>query len=96
LWTWGRYFSRRYTPPSATLPSFYMLDNKRRPLPWDGALSSLVAFQSRTALAPVVSVPIWNNPVDIVGELQIYFGYRLNEGLIVSSQDEVIEITLIE
>ncbi len=85
-----------YTPPGATLPSFYMLDNKRRPLPWDGALSSLVAFQSRTALAPVVSVPIWNNPVDIVGELQIYFGYRLNEGLIVSSQDEVIEITLIE
>ena len=85
-----------HTPPGATLPSFYMLDNKRRPLPWDGALSSLVAFQSRTALAPVVSVPIWNNPLDIVGEVQIYFGYRLNEGLIVSSQDEVIEIKLTE
>ncbi|HID99338.1 MAG TPA: hypothetical protein EYP59_03505 [Thiotrichaceae bacterium] len=85
-----------HTPPGATSPNFYMLDNKRTPKPWDGTLSSLVPFQSISALAPVVSVPIWNNPLDIKGEVQVYLGYRLNEGLIIYSQEEVIEITLID
>ncbi len=85
-----------YTSPGATLPTFYMLDKPGTPKPWDGALSSLVPFQSRTALAPVVSVPIWNNPLDIVGDVQVYFGYRLNDGLIVYPQEDVIELTLTE
>jgi len=84
-----------HTAPGATSPNFYMLDKPGTPKPWDGALSSLVPFQSRTALAPVVSVPIWNKPLDIVGEVQVYLGYRLNDGLIVYSQ-EVIELTLTE
>ncbi len=85
-----------HTPPGETSPNFYMLDSNGTPLPWDGAISSLVPFQSRTALAPVVSVPIWNKPLDIVGEVQVYFGYRLNDGLIVYSQEEMIELTLTE
>jgi len=84
------------TAPGATSPSFYMLDKPGTPKPWDGAISSLAPFQSRTALAPVVSVPIWNNPLDIVGDVQVYLGYRLNDGTIVYSLEEVIEITLTE
>ncbi|MEK8017841.1 MAG: hypothetical protein VSS75_013295 [Candidatus Parabeggiatoa sp.] len=85
-----------YTSPGARLPSFYMLDSNGTPLPWDGAPSSLVAFQSKTALVPVVSVPIWNNPLEIKGKVQVYLGYRLSDGMIVYSQEEVIELTLTE
>ncbi len=85
-----------HTAPGATSPSFYMLDKSGTPKPWDGAISSLVPFQSRSALASVVSVPIWNEPLDIQGEVQVNFGYRLNDGLIVYSQEEMIELTLTE
>jgi hypothetical protein len=86
-----------YTQLGATSPSFYMLDNHGTPLPWNGAMSSLVSFQDRTALAPVVPLPIWNNPLDILGNVRVYFGYRLLEsGTIVYSALDVIEMAFTE
>jgi hypothetical protein len=83
-----------YTAPGATLSSDYMLDNLGTPKPWDGVLSSLVPFQSQLTLTPVVPVPIWNNPVDLVGDVQVYLGYRLEETkTIVYSLEDVIEMT---
>ena len=86
-----------YTPPGASLPSFYMLDNQGTPLPWDGAMSSLVSFQDRITLVPVIPLPIWNNPLDILGDVRVYFGYRLIEsGTLVYSTLDVIGMTLTE
>ena len=64
---------------------------------WDGAMSSLIPFRAEVTLAPVVPVSIWNNPVDIVGDVQVYFGYRLIEsGNLVYSREDVIGMTFTE
>jgi len=52
-----------YTPPGASSPNFYMLDNHGTPLPWDMDMSSLVPFRADVTLAPVVPVTIWNKPL---------------------------------
>jgi len=86
-----------YTPPGASSPSFYMLDNQGTPLLWDMDMSSLVPFRANITLAPVVPVPIWNNTLDIVGDVQVYFGYRLVEsGNLVYSLDDVVGMTFTE
>jgi len=86
-----------HTPPGASSPSFYMLDNQGTPLPWNMDMSSLVPFRADVTLAPVVPVSIWNNPLDIFGDVRVYFGYRLIEiGNLVYSLEDVIEMTFTE
>jgi len=86
-----------HTPPGTSLSSFYMLDNQGTPLLWDMDMSLLVPFRADITLAPVVPVPIWNNPLDIFGNVQVYFGYRLIEsGKIVHSLEDVIGMTFTE
>ena len=86
-----------HTPPGTSSPSFYMLDRNGTPVLWDGAMSSLIPFRAEVTLAPVVPVSIWNNPVDIVGDVQVYFGYRLEETkTIVYSLEDVIEMKFTE
>jgi len=86
-----------HTPPGATSPTSYMIDSGGMPLPWDGDMSSLVPFQAEVSLTPVVPVLIWNNPLDIVGDVQVYFGYRLLEnGELVYSLEDVIEMEFTE
>jgi len=86
-----------YTPPGASSPSFYMLDSDGTPLPWDMDMSSLVPFRAKVKLTPVVPVPIWNNPLDIIGNLQVYFGYRLvKTKALVYSLEDVIGMTFTE
>jgi hypothetical protein len=86
-----------HTPPNASSPSFYMFYNQGTPLPWNGVMSSLVSFKERTTLVPVVPLPIWNNPLDIVGDVRVYIGYRLiDKEILVYSAEEVIEMTLTE
>jgi len=82
-----------YTPPGATAPTFYMLDSNGTPVLWDMDISSLLPFQAQVKLIPVVLVQIWNNPLDILGDVQVYFGYRLLESReLVYSLDDVIEM----
>jgi hypothetical protein len=60
-------------------------------------MSSLVPFRADVTLAPVMPVQIWNNPLDILGDVQVYFGYRLIEsGDIVHSLEDVIEMEFTE
>ena len=86
-----------YTPPGASSPTFYMLNNQGTPLLWDMDMSLLVPFRADITLAPVMPVPIWNNPLDIFGNVQVYFGYRLvDSGEIVHSLEDVIEMEFTE
>ncbi len=85
-----------YTPPGATSPTFYMLDRNGTPLLWDMDMSSLVPFQANVTMNPVVPVSIWNNPLDILGDVQVYFGYRpVKTQTIVYSLEDVIEMTFV-
>ncbi|MDM8566803.1 Calx-beta domain-containing protein [Candidatus Halobeggiatoa sp. HSG11] len=86
-----------YTPIGATSPTFYMLDSNGTPLLWDGAMSSLVPFQANVTMDPVVPVSIWNNPLDILGDVQVYFGYRLvKTSEIIYTLEDMIEMDFIE
>ena len=40
-----------HTPPGASSPSFYMLDNQGTPLPWNIDMSSLVPFRADVTLS---------------------------------------------
>ena len=86
-----------YTPPGALSPTFYRLNQEGRPLIWEGAMSSLIPFRANVSLAPVMPVQIWNKPLDILGKVQVYLGYRLKgSGELVYSQAEVIEMVFTE
>jgi len=86
-----------HTQPGASSPTFYMLDSNGTPLLWDMDMSSLVPFRAEVTLAPVVPVTIWNKPLDILGDVEVYFGYRLIEsGDIVHSLEDVVEMEFIE
>ena len=86
-----------HTPLGASSPSFYMLDSNGTRLPWDMDMSSLVPFRADVTLAPVVPVSIWNKPLDILGDVQVYFGYRLREsGNLVYSLENVVGMTFTE
>ncbi|MDM8566484.1 Calx-beta domain-containing protein [Candidatus Halobeggiatoa sp. HSG11] len=75
---------------------FYMLNSEGKPVIWDGNISSLIAFQKPENLAPVESIEIWNNPLDITGSVKVYVGYRLANGKIVYSPKDMIEMDLTE
>jgi hypothetical protein len=86
-----------HTPPGASSPSFYMLDNQGTPLLWDMDMSSLVPFRAEVTLAPVVPVSIWNKPLNILGDVQVYFGYLLREsGNLVYSLEDVVGMKFTE
>ncbi|MDM8567536.1 hypothetical protein QUF74_18045, partial [Candidatus Halobeggiatoa sp. HSG11] len=75
---------------------FYMLNSEGKPVIWDGNISSLIAFQKPENLAPVEAIEIWNNPLDITGSVIVYVGYRLKNGQIVYSPEDVIEMDFVE
>ena len=74
---------------------FYMLDSEGKPIIWDGKIDNLIAFQS-TRLSTVQQLDIWNNPLDILGDVKVYVGYRLADGRIVYSPNDVIEMDFIK
>ncbi|HHB93226.1 MAG TPA: hypothetical protein ENK59_08460 [Thioploca sp.] len=73
---------------------FYMLNSDGKPISWNGNLDELIAFQN-TRLRTVQQLDIWNAPLDIVGSVKVYVGYRL-ENEIVYSPENVIEISFTE
>ncbi len=71
---------------------FYMLNSDGKPVIWNGNLDDLIAFQKPEKLAPVEAINIWDAPLDITGSVIVYVGYRLADGKIVYSPEDVIEM----
>ncbi len=69
----------------------YMLNNRGKTIKWDGKMASIVAFKPNVTLSetPLV-VNIYNEPFLITGEVEIWFGYRLENGTLVYSNDEIL------
>ncbi len=74
-----------YTPatPRASKPQYFMVDTNHNIQPWDGNIKHLVAFQTHVKLAPVQPVKIFSGHFSVSGKLEIVFGYRLENGLLV-------------
>jgi hypothetical protein len=66
-------------------PVFLMLDENGDILPWDFDMASLVTFQTVDTPTDVIEVPIYQGQLPATGIINIYFGYRLNNGTVVYS-----------
>ena len=62
---------------------YYMLDLDAETIIWDADFSSLVPFTQEVSLDSVQEVQISSLSLNISGMLNIYFGYRLEDGTIV-------------
>jgi hypothetical protein len=64
--------------------TFYMLGNEGQVIAqWDGNLDNLIAFQEDLSLEAEQAIQIFQGKVPLTGTLQIFFGYRLQDGTVV-------------
>jgi hypothetical protein len=75
---------------AAEEPQHYMLDAEGEVLPWDSDPAHLVAFQ-QTLLTAVQEVLLYQGQLAMTGKLNLFFGYRLMGGTLISNS-QAIEI----
>jgi len=75
--------------------SFYMLvDTKGTVVPWDMNMASLIPLKTVATLDEAVEVPIYQGALGITGTVNLYVGYRANDGTVIYSPDTLdINIT---
>lgn len=73
-----------YQPLQAKQISYLMLNAQGHAVTWNGQLAELVAFQQVT-LAATQDISIYKGQLLLTGVFQIFFGYRLSNGMIVSN-----------
>ncbi len=78
---------------SVTQSRYYMLGSNGETTIWDMDISSLIPFTQEITLDTVQTVQISSVFLDTNGMLNVYFGYRLEDGTIVyNSETIVVEI----
>ncbi|RKZ58736.1 MAG: hypothetical protein DRR08_15690 [Candidatus Parabeggiatoa sp. nov. 2] len=82
-----------YAPFNAA-EKFFMLDSNHAVQLWDGSLANLVAFESVESLVYTKVVTIYSSKLTPVGRLRIYFGYRLDDGIIVFNASQPISVVV--
>jgi hypothetical protein len=80
--------------PFHAAEKFFMLDSNHAAQLWDGNLANLVAFESVEGLGYTKVVTIYNSKLTPVGILRIYFGYRLDDGVIVFNASQPIRVVV--
>jgi hypothetical protein len=85
-----------YTPFSSVEPGlqFYMVDNSGKFVEWDGDIASIVAFRRNIRLSETQIVNIYSGEIGVPGVLDIWFGYRLENGTIVTNINHPLSMTL--
>jgi hypothetical protein len=76
----------------ATLPTmeaYFMLGENFEILAWDLNPTNLVAFQKNVPLLPVQAVAMYNGNFIYPGTLDIFFGYQLADGTLVSNSTPI-------
>ncbi|OQW91704.1 MAG: hypothetical protein BWK79_16305 [Beggiatoa sp. IS2] len=76
----------------ATLPTmeaYFMLGENFEILAWDLNPNNLVAFQRNVSLLPVQAVAMYNGKFIYPGTLEIFFGYQLADGTLVSNSTPI-------
>jgi len=72
-----------------------MLDNKKGIQLWDGVMENLASFEHISILPETRIVEIYEGPfVQEPAQVRIYFGYRLNDGVIVFNAEQSINIVV--
>jgi YVTN family beta-propeller protein len=81
------------TGEESTSELFFMLDNQKLPQLWDGDPEKLVAAVKEITLAASVPVEIYQGGL-VEGQIRIYFGYRLENGMVVFNGEQVIDLQI--
>jgi len=76
-------------------PLFYMIDTEDKIHLWDEEIASLVTFREIESLGEVEDIEIYSGFFNFTGVLNIYFGYRLEDGTVVYNL-KTIDVTLME
>ncbi len=74
---------------TSTDEQFYMLGNGGKILAWDQNPTHLMAFQSNVTLITNQQVSLYSGTFYLPGTLQIFFGYRLSDGTLVTSSESI-------
>jgi hypothetical protein len=83
-----------YSPDIAQiLPWWLIKDEQWGIVWWDGELDHLLAASDNITLTPTQTVKIYQGPIS-EGYLQVFFGYRLENGTIVFNGEQAIEIVV--
>ena len=74
--------------------TFFMFDENRIIRPWDGILDNLIPVMRIASLPESQVVKIYDAQLaeDVIGRLRIYFGYRLDDGVIVFNASQAISL----
>jgi hypothetical protein len=64
-------------------PFVYLLNRHGELIEWDGEIASIIAFKHNVSLSETQAVDIYNGELPITGTLEIWFGYRLENGAII-------------
>jgi hypothetical protein len=78
--------------PFNTQQIFYMFSSSNLPEVWDGNLAKLVAFSRVNNLPKKLPLNLYGGKVGSPGLYQGYFGYRLDNGLIVFNGNQTINL----
>jgi len=76
-------------------PLFYMIDTEDDIHLWDEEIANLVTFREIESLWEIEDIEIYSGFFDFTGVLNIYFGYRLEDGTVVYNL-KTIDATIIE
>ena len=76
-------------------PLFYMIDTEDDIHLWDEEIANLVTFREIESLGEIEDIEIYSGIFNFTGVLNIYFGYRLEDGTVVYNL-KTIDATIIE
>ena len=62
-------------------------------LPWDLNLEHLVAAQSAVTLAPTQEINLYTGLLER-GQIRLFFGYQLSDGVIVFNGEQAVELVV--
>jgi len=82
-----------YTPPDTDIVYYYMVDNNNDLQLWDANMAHLVPFTKIEKLPATQSVNMYGGPLP-EGKVNVYFGYRLDNGEIVYNGANTINATI--
>ena len=87
-----------YVPPAPNdnVQLFYMLDEDMNVLQWDMSIATLAAREINVTLQNPYEVTMYTGKFIAGGILRVFFGYRLDSGLVVFNAETPIEIEILE
>ena len=78
-----------YQPAQGDM-QFFMLGTNNDLQPWDGNPATLTAFGQSVVLPPGYLVDIFGDTLTLVGEWTVFFGYRLDDGTVISNTSGIV------